>query len=416
VSWFHKVVRRLRGGREDGAEVLPATPPDLWTVGGISFDTAGWRLVESSPGSMSWSAADGTLRLTCEEHEQPAVRSLADLRPEIRAKARADGEDIVVLGRMPVPHGEALQAIYKRKDGLGCAYRGLIEVQQGTKRFRIASDLNEMRRTGTREAIVNAMLAQCGEFRLGPLEADGSRAILGYFHDAYESAFDEGALNAITDDERLDPILTNHPLSRTRDLHRTIASSLVLSDGVGAASGLTPSDSTGAEPTRPRRQLSSRVVRGVFKAAERFDEVEQSFAEEIASYGAGDSPELAKCLVEYGMFLQSQDRPDNAETWLSRAERMSAATLGETATETVVARTQRGYALFKLGRKDEALSILLRSIETLEVDHPESPIHALALSGAWQILAERDDPRAIAFMNQLQAFMDKSSASSGRPN
>ena len=416
MSWFHKVVRRLRGGRDDGEEVPAATPPELWTVADISFDVAGWRLVDSSPGSMSWSAPGGTLRLTCDDHEQSAVRSLVDLLTEMRAKARANGEDVVVLGRMPVRHGEALQAIYKRKDGLGCAYRGLIEVQQGTKRFRIASDLNEMRRTGTREAIVGAMLAQCGEFKLGPLEANGSRSILGYFHDAYDSAFDAGALNAITDDDRLDSILPNHPLSRIRGLHRTIASSLVLPDGAAAASGLTPPDSTGAEPTRPKRQLSSQVVRGILKAAKRFDEVEQSFSEEIASHGDGDSPELAKCLVEYGMFLQSRDRPDNAEIWLSRAERMSAATLGEAAIETVVARTQRGYALFKLGRKDEALPILLRSIETLEVGHPESPIHALALSGAWQILAERDDPRAIEFLNQLQAFMDTSSPSPGRPN
>jgi len=253
------------------------------------------------------------------------------------------------------------------------------------------------------------MLAQCGELRFGPLEADGSRSILGYFHDAYDSAFDAGALNAITDDERLDAILANHPLSRTRDLHRTIAASLVLPEGTAAASGLTPEEPTGAERARPRRQLSSQVVRGILKAAERFDEVEQSFSEEIASHGDGDSPELAKCLVDYGIFLQSRERPGDAETWLSRAERMSAATLGEAATETVVARTQRGYALFKLGRKNEALAILLRSIQTLEADYPESPIHALALSGACQILSERDDPRAIDYLNQLQAFMDRPS-------
>ena len=52
----------------------------------------------------------------------------------------------------------------------------------------------------------------------------------------------------------------------------------------------------------------------------------------------------------------------------------------------------------------------------VEAGHAESPIHALALSGACQILAERDDPRAVEYLNQLQAFMDKSSPSSGPPN
>jgi hypothetical protein len=220
---------------------------------------------------MSWTAPGGTLGLTCDDRESPQVRSLADVRNEARTTARASGEDIVVFGRMPIRRGEALQAIYKRKDGLGCAYRGLIEVQQGTKRFRITSDLNEMGMTGSREAIVTAMLAQSGELALGPARAGGSRSLLGYFHDAYDSAFDEGALNAITDDERLDSILRSHPLSRTRELHRTIASSLMLAGGPAPTSGISP-DSDARIPATPRRQLSSRVVRGIFEAAGRVDE------------------------------------------------------------------------------------------------------------------------------------------------
>jgi hypothetical protein len=228
---------------------------------------------------MSWTAPGGTLELTCDDHEQSPARPLTDVRNEARATSRAGGEDIVVFGRMPIRQGEAVQAIYKRKDGTGYAYRGLLEVQQGTKRFRIASNLDEMGSTGSREAIVTAMLAGSGELTLGPLQADGSRPLLGYFHDAYDSAFDEGALNAITDDERLDSLLSAHPLSRTRQLHRTMASSLVLADDVAVRSGLTGPDSGAVEPAEPRRQLSPQVVRGIFEAAGRIDQVEQSGSE-----------------------------------------------------------------------------------------------------------------------------------------
>jgi len=262
--------------KQEGVDAIPATPPELWTVSGINFDTTGWCLVASSPRSMSWTAPGGMLELTCDDHEPSPARSLTDLRSEARASARASGEDVVVFGRMAVRQGEALQAIYKRKHGLGYAYRGLIEMQHGTQRFRLASDLDEMGRTGSREAIVAAMLAQCGEIRFGALQPDGSRPILGYFHDAYDSAFDEGALNAITDDDRLDGLLSHHPLSRTRHLHRTIASSLVLSDGIAVSSGLAAPDSGAGEPAEPRRELSVRVVRAVLEAAGRPNEVEQS--------------------------------------------------------------------------------------------------------------------------------------------
>lgn len=277
---IHNVVQHSNSDRDAGDRPTPATPPEAWTVAGISFDTTGWRLVESSPRSMSWTAPGGTLELTCDVDQPSSARSLTDVRTEMRVTSRANGEDVVVLGRMPVRQGEALQAIYKRRDGLGSAYRGLIEIHQGTTRFRIASDLDEMGRTGSREAVVTSMLAKSGELRLGPVQGDGSRSILGYFHDAYDSAFDEGALNAITDDERLDSLLSAHPLSRTRQLHRTIASSLVLPDGVAVTSGLTAPDSGAVEPAEPRRQLSSQVVRGIVEAAGRVDQVEQSGAEE----------------------------------------------------------------------------------------------------------------------------------------
>ena len=169
---------------------------------------------------MAWAAPSATLFLTSEPATERAPASRVEILNEHRAIARANHEDIVLVDVVRMRCGQVLQAVYKRNAGRGFTYRGLTELQQDGARFRIESEIEEGHTTGVREAMVNAARTSCGEFAVGPAKPDGSRTITGFFHDAYDPAFDEGALNSFTDDERLDVILPHHPLSRTRTLLR----------------------------------------------------------------------------------------------------------------------------------------------------------------------------------------------------
>jgi hypothetical protein len=158
--------------------------------------------------------------------------------------------------------------------------------------------------TGTREALVNAVVAQTGELVLGDTKPDGSRTIKGWFQDAYDAAFDAGALNSYTDDERVDPILPAHPLSRTRAWLATLGSTLT-SAGGDAGQALVLEEQP-APARGPRRLLSAAVMRGLYAAINRIDLVEQSLREEIASYGDDPSVRLAGCLLQLASFSMSR--------------------------------------------------------------------------------------------------------------
>ena len=155
---------------------MSSTPDEEWSVHGITFDTAGWALQSSSSSHMTWSAVAAELTLTREDQpvEHPAV-SLTVIRDRVRAHARANEEDIVSVDRKVTAGGERVQTILKRRRGPGHAYRGELHIRAGSEGFRVVSEMNEGSFTGIREATVTAMLAQCGELRLGVSKPDGSR-------------------------------------------------------------------------------------------------------------------------------------------------------------------------------------------------------------------------------------------------
>ena len=406
MSWFKKMTGGLAG--KSGANLQ-------WTVAGISFDTTGWTLDGASQEMMSWTAPHATLKLTrADRSGDPQQPSLGDLRRTQRAALRAAGEDLVLFEIVDLKEGTALQCISKRRDGTGYAYRGLIECHCEGTLYRIASDMTEVDTTGVREAMVSAARVQCGEFALGPQNADGSFRILGFSFDPYDPAFDEDAENSVADDEQLDAVLPGHPLSRTRALHQRIAATLRTDRGaVLTATAASHQDSTPLP--RLRRQLSPRVARVLLAMADRHDLVEQSLQAEIASLDGSSDEGLAACLLELGVFLQMQGRPEDAVPVLSRAERMLTVIEGEDGMRTVVARAHHGYALFRMQRPAEALPLLMRSIAVLEQREPDGMTYAVALNGATQILAGQSDDRAAHYLERLREVMAKIEQSSQPP-
>lgn len=321
MSWFDRILRRRRNTGDEPAVPGP-TPYEHWTVAGLTFDTTGWQLVEATPSRMAWSAPQATLALTRRDTPcDPPALTLTELRNTERQQARARGEDIVFVDVLTVRGVEVLRAAYKREKGTGYAYRGIVEVRGADACFRIESDIDEGNSTGTREAMVSAMRAQTGDLSFGPVRADGSRAILGYSYDPYNPAFDDDALLAVSDDERLDLVMLEHPIARTRVFLATVLSSLRVSPEVVPGRVLaTPPQREEQMPLR--RQLSNAVARGLYAAVERYDLVEASLQDEIAELGDTHTLQLATCLMQLGTFFHMRDRAGNALPLLSRAEKL----------------------------------------------------------------------------------------------
>ena len=387
MSWIDQLKRRFSPS-ESGRHPPTATLPGQWTVSGIHFDASGWQLTESTSSRMVWTAPSATLVLSTEPAaEQRPPRTHPELCNELRATARENDEDIVLVEVVRTQCGQALQAVYKRNAGLGFSYRGVTELQRRGTRFRIESEIDEGHTTGIREAMVSAACFSCGELAFSPPEPDGSRTIIGFFHDAYDTAFDEGALNSVTDDERVDVIIPQHPLSRTRTLLRVIAASVALSEP-RAGAALLHSEPDDNVSKGPRRQLAWSVVRSLYATAGRHDLMEQALEEELKELDEAPSLRLANSLMQLGMVRHMRDRPDSALPVLERAEEMFARLEGESAPSTATARAHHACALFKMGRRAESLPVFLDAIKVLEKSRPDDATYTLALANAAQLLMD----------------------------
>jgi hypothetical protein len=384
-SWFDRIKERFSGQTGEAPESPGPLSATDWTIPGITFDTTGWQLEEASASRMLWKAPNGVLTLTPVDPSSDQLATLTDLRHRYRAAARAGGEDIVAVEVLPARGGEVLQIIYKRPVGRGYGFRGVLGLRGSKGAFRIESDLGEGGWTGTREAMVNGMRVSCGEFAIGPIGPDGSARILGLLHDPYDPAFDEEALNSVSDDERLDPIMPGHPLSRTRALLDTVRASL---DLAGLLSPVIKED----PPAPARRQeLSFPVLMAIYEAARRPDLGEPALQERIAMLGDTPSPQLAGCLMQLGRLLRMRGRAGNAVPLLSRAERMFIELAGLDAKETVIARTHHAYALVEIGRHRQALPMFISAIKVFEKERFDDRIYLLALAGAGHGLSEQGD-------------------------
>jgi hypothetical protein len=213
-----------------------ASPPD-WTIDGIAFDTRGWRVEAAAPASMTWSdEARARIELNARAPHVEAEPSdvLLVLRDHHRRQAAARGAGLVSVDWYSAVGIRAVEVVTKRPVGSGYAYDGLLGISGPTGAWVLEVHADEGNMTGTREALVTAALAELGKLHLDPPRAAGGHGrIAGWTFDPYDPALDDGALNAIPDDDRLDEILPWHPLSTVRRILRRTRSSLVLASAAG---------------------------------------------------------------------------------------------------------------------------------------------------------------------------------------
>ena len=385
-DWLRKAIGRSPPGADD---LPPATSPEQWTVPGIFFDTEGWRLESASATAMEWSAPHARLNLTTTDPAATDAATLTELRARYRADARSRGEDIVEVERVAAGSGHALSVLIKQRSGMAANYRSTVQVHSGTRRFVIAGEFNEGSYTGTREALVSAAVVSTCGLDLGGPGPDGSRTLRGFLQDAYDPAFDNGALNSYTDDRRVDELLPAHPLSRARrwlaQLERTVALtadasplSLILDENPPPAS-------------RPRLLLRSETMWHLYESANRPDLLKAALADEIASLGNQPNDRAALCWLYRGCLDNKAGHYLDALSSLQKADAMYRALGAEEARPMAEVQTHLGMALRHLGREDEALPRLREAIRLLE-SHPSEQLEMLATSQAAAILEGRRSP------------------------
>ena len=401
MSWADWIKRRIWRAGESRDAPPSSTPPEQWTVRGLSFDTRGWVLTRTSPQEMIWTASSGTLSLS-RTHVAPSVPvSVSEIRKVARGEARAGGEDIVQVDLVSAGGGEALRVLSKRRCGSGYAYKGVLELPRTNGRYVITVEIDEGNHTGGREAMVNAARLSMGEVPVDRL-LQGDGKIPGFALDPYDAAFDDDALHSVSDDPRLDPLLPGHALSRMRESLATIVATLVVDDGEAAS---PVAGDTTATPSRPL--LPHHVLRFIFASAERHDLVEQSLRWEIDELGETASVPLARCLLQLGVSLHLHDQAAKAGPLLARAEALFQVLVGEDAEPTALARAHHGIALMKVSQRARALPLLLKAIGRFEKGTDDVATYTLVLANAAQLLAEHDEVRAREYVERAQSLMQR---------
>ena len=201
------------------------TTRDQWTIRDVYFDTAGWRLSESTDTRMSWVGAfGGTMTLT--RDDVPAWTGVEIDLDAVRRRHRSAAAErhggLVSAEVVEMANGAvALEVLTKYPRGTGYRFEGRLLIDERPLAYAIVLGVDETK-TGVRETIVNGLRMQLGELNFfdlmaGPVDPKtGGRTVPGMKLDPYDPSYDEEATYSASDDPRLDDLLQTHPLAVIR--------------------------------------------------------------------------------------------------------------------------------------------------------------------------------------------------------
>ena len=218
-----RLIGRLFGMRERSARSVVRFP---------AFDTTGWQERQRSENQIVWTSNEGdSLMVTITALDR--FRPLADegwWRNYCRPIAEENGGGIVSgdsFEQEPVP---MFQLIYKREDGIGYLFNGMLLIPRQETMCVISSSSREHEDTGTREALVTAQLAEEGWLeieRFPTPDATGAGGrVRNWFRDPYDPEYQGRVLRSMADDEKYDALFPHHPLSRLRRTLSTVRRTL----------------------------------------------------------------------------------------------------------------------------------------------------------------------------------------------
>jgi tetratricopeptide (TPR) repeat protein len=236
--------------------------------------------------------------------------------------------------------------------------------------------------------MVSAQMWELGEVVLEPPEQPGGpQRLKGWYFDPYDARWDDGAENSVTDDERLDDLLPQHPLSRVRAHLRQVRESLTLRGEPPAGDGTA--DATPQSDLR--RFASPAVVRELLWKAERFDLIEAAITAHIPEISATHcGNELARELLMLGLVQGRQDKLLAARESLTRAHQLFSAQAGDRHPDTATAATHVARILLDLGRLLDAERFFRKALDVIETTPPNDLVLGMTLSGYGRLLLQQD--------------------------
>jgi hypothetical protein len=302
-------------------------------------------------------------------------------------------------------------AVIKSRDGLKAKYSGSLLVPLAAPHYEIRMDAEERGITGQRDAIVTACLAQRGEIRLELPDARGGPArISGFCEDPYDPQFDRDTLNCVSDDERVDLVLSDHPLSRMRRTLALIRESLTfapgaLLEGTGAA---VPDASRHAEPRRGR--LSHATAGTLLFKARLFDQSEAAFAASIAEHEMAGRPldvDIAQQLLGLGLSRDCQGKHRESIPAYERAEQVARTFLEPGHPLIAMTINNRARALIALNDHAAAEPAFEQALQMFHALEGQQTNAAIALNGMGMVRnAQERWAEAIPFLEKALKIFD----------
>jgi tetratricopeptide (TPR) repeat protein len=410
VSWFTRLVHS------------ESPQPGEATVRSIRFDTTGLRLDHRQLKRVEWHDADGDRIVATVERQTDALGPLTQhidaLRAQQRKEAAARGDGIVSVDVIR-PNGlAAAQIVTKQEDRPAYVYEGTLVVPLRDDRFILTMHAREHGVTGTREAVVASLLFNQGLLRIpsGPPES-GPRRMEGWVLDPYDAEYDGEALCSLADDDRLDDLFPNHPLSKIRRWLRTVADTVVMDAEVRPRTGedaWSPSD----PGTRISAAVPSATIGLLYLMAGRTEAAEALFAESVTMENgepAVEDANVANTLTNLGLAREAQGKFVEAEWAFARAHRMFQTTVGGEDIRTVRAGSHLGRVWVALGRFDDAEALLRQALPVFKEKGTDVDV-AVASNDMGLICQGRKDLRgAVAYFEKALACFEEAEKEQGTP-
>jgi tetratricopeptide (TPR) repeat protein len=388
----------------------------------FQFDTSCWPIEKNNRGLLEWSNGYGdTLRATVRDNlsaTHTGSQSLESLRTFYRNEAGVEGGGIVSVDRVIAGGVRCVVVIQKRRGRLEYHYKGSLIVPLKNCEYRLSIDSEERGVSGERDTLLAGHLAQRGELEMDlPSATQGCGKVVGWFQDPYDADYIGIMTNAMSDDDRLDYFLPDHPLSKVRKYLKEIQSTLVV-DSTLAGDFLPVFEHPATEDflSHPRRLISSSAVASLYMGhglalsqAGRYAEAANIYEiaiRELQLDGGRDRVLHAQLLHHAGIAYNCLRQYSDAETALSVARGVLERTFGDEDTQTASAAMNLALVYLSQDRHDEAEPLLAQTLKVFLEKDPQGSNAAVAINGLGLVHQKREQyVQAIAeFERALEIF------------
>jgi len=196
----------------------------------VTFNISGWHEHEKERKKdwVVWGNAGDVLSLTAQSSPWKTFKPMEREYwiEDARQMARPGG--IVSIEPRKAADRPAIEIIYKRTEGAGYRYTGMLIVEFSGYWFQVTGVFGERGVTGVREAVLTQKLLSSGKIKIRKhpfyrrIFGHSMGYIEGWFVDPYDAKYPGTMLRSVTDSDEYDQQFPDHPLARLRSTLRTV--------------------------------------------------------------------------------------------------------------------------------------------------------------------------------------------------